>query len=120
MLYSRSSMAAPLNSQVGFSSKNHMCWPDRPRQFQDASNALISRGIKIRVVYRTAQIDRSLALVAAGVGLSYIPASLGTPAVKLVQVAEWTSLERTVSCGRANERTTSRFIKFAESLCWPL
>jgi heme-degrading monooxygenase HmoA len=41
-------------------------------------------------------------------------------AVKLVQVAEWTSLERTVSCGRANERTTSRFIKFAESHCWTL
>ena len=33
-------------------------------RFQDASNALVSRGIKIRVVYKTAQIDRTLALVA--------------------------------------------------------
>jgi DNA-binding transcriptional LysR family regulator len=62
----------------------------RPRRdrFQDASSALISHGIKIRVVYKTTQIDRTLALVAAGVGLSFIPAHLGTPAVKLVQVAD--------------------------------
>jgi DNA-binding transcriptional LysR family regulator len=52
-------------------------------RFQDASNALVSRGIKIRIVYKTAQIDRTLALVAAGIGLSLIPARLGTPGVKI-------------------------------------
>jgi DNA-binding transcriptional LysR family regulator len=46
-------------------------------RFQDASNELLSHGIKLRVVYRTNQIDRTLALVAAGVGLSFIPARLG-------------------------------------------
>src|SRR5664279_2191765 len=48
-------------------------------KFLDASHALVTHGIKIRVVYKTAQIDRTLALVAAGVGLSFIPARLATP-----------------------------------------
>jgi DNA-binding transcriptional LysR family regulator len=56
--------------------------------FQDASNALVSRGINIQVAYKTSQIDRTLALVAAGIGVSFVPARLETPAVKLVQVAD--------------------------------
>jgi DNA-binding transcriptional LysR family regulator len=90
-------------------------------RFQDASHALISRGINMRVVYRTSQIDRTLALVAAGVGLSFIPARLGTPAVKLVQVADM-DISRTFGLlwSREREDDLKQFIKFAESHCWTL
>jgi DNA-binding transcriptional LysR family regulator len=88
-------------------------------RFQDASNALVSRGIKIRVVYKTAQIDRTLALVAAGVGLSLIPARLGTPGVKMVQVADM-DFFRTYGLlwSREREGDLKEFIKFAESHRW--
>ena len=93
----------------------------RPRRdrFQDASSTLISHGIKIRVVYRTAQIDRTLALVAAGVGLSFIPARLGTPAVKLIHVADM-DFSRTYGLlwSREREDDLKEFIKFAESHSW--
>jgi DNA-binding transcriptional LysR family regulator len=90
-------------------------------RFQDASNALVSRGIKIRVVYKTAQIDRTLALVAAGVGLSLIPARLGTPGVKMVRVADM-DFFRTYGLlwSREREHDCEEFIKFAESHCWTL
>jgi DNA-binding transcriptional LysR family regulator len=88
-------------------------------RFQDASNALVSRGIKIRVVYKIAQIDRTLALVAAGIGLSLIPARLGTPGVKMVQVADM-DFFRTYGLlwSREREDDLKEFIKFAESHCW--
>jgi DNA-binding transcriptional LysR family regulator len=88
-------------------------------KFKDASSALISRGIKIRVAYRTAQIDRTLALVAAGVGLSFIPARLGTPAVKSVQVADM-DFSRTFGLlwSRERENDLEAFIKFAQSRSW--
>ena len=84
-------------------------------RFQDASNALVCRGVKIRVVYKTAQIDRTLALVAAGVGLSLIPARLGTQ----VQVADM-NFFRTYGFlwSREREDDVKEFIKFAESHCW--
>jgi DNA-binding transcriptional LysR family regulator len=90
-------------------------------RFKDASSALVSRGIKIRVVYKTSQIDRTLALVAAGVGLSFIPARLGTPAVKLVQVPDL-DIFRTFGLLWLHEREDDlkEFIKFAESHCWTL
>lgn len=90
-------------------------------RFQDAATALVSRGIKIRVVYRTSQIDRTLALVAAGVGVSFIPARLGTPAVKLVQVAD-VDIFRTFAILWLRERgdDLKEFINFAESHCWQL
>jgi DNA-binding transcriptional LysR family regulator len=90
-------------------------------RFQDASNALVSRGIKIRVVYKTAQIDRTLALVAAGVGLSLIPARLGMPGVKMVQVADM-DFFRTYGLlwARDRERELKEFINFAESHSWTL
>jgi DNA-binding transcriptional LysR family regulator len=88
-------------------------------RFQDASHMLVSRGIKIRVVYKTAQIDRTLALVAAGVGLSFIPARLAMPAVKQVQVADM-DFSRTFGLlwSREREHDLKEFIKFAESHCW--
>jgi DNA-binding transcriptional LysR family regulator len=88
-------------------------------RFQDASNALVSRGIKIRVVYKTAQIDRTLALVAAGIGLSLIPPRLRTPGVKMVQVADM-NFFRTYGLlwSREREDDLEEFIEFAESHCW--
>ncbi|MCL2452392.1 MAG: LysR family transcriptional regulator [Alphaproteobacteria bacterium] len=88
-------------------------------KFQDVSNALISRGVKIRVVYRTSQLERTLALVSAGVGLSFIPARLGTPAVNLVQVADM-DFYRTYGLLWSHEREEDlkAFIKFAESHLW--
>ena len=85
-------------------------------RFQDASNALVSRGIKIRVVYKTAQVDRTLALVAAGVGLSFVPARLETPGVKMVQVADM-DFFRTYGLlwSREREDDLKEFITFAES-----
>jgi DNA-binding transcriptional LysR family regulator len=90
-------------------------------RFKDASNSLVSHGIKIRVVYKTSQIDRTLALVAAGVGLSFIPARLGTSAVKLVQVADL-DFSRTYGLlwSREREDDLKEFIMFAESHCWSL
>ena len=92
--------------------------PGRDR-FQDASHVLVTRGLKIRVVYNTAQIDRTLALVAAGVGLSFIPARLVTPAVKQVHVADM-DFSRTYGllCSRKRENDLKEFIEFAESHCW--
>jgi DNA-binding transcriptional LysR family regulator len=90
-------------------------------RFQDASHALVSRGINIRVVYKTAQIDRTLALVAAGIGLSFIPARLAPPAVKLVQVVDL-GFFRTFGLlwSREREDDLKEFIKFAESHCWTI
>jgi DNA-binding transcriptional LysR family regulator len=84
-------------------------------KFKDASNGLASRGIKIRVVYRTAQIDRTLALIAAGIGLSFIPARLVTPAVKQVYVIDM-DFSRTFGLLWAHEPEDDlkEFIKFAE------
>ena len=88
-------------------------------KFLDASHALVTRGIKIRVVYKTAQIDRTLALIAAGVGLSFIPAHLATPAVKQVQVADMDfSRMCGLLCSRERENDLKEFIEFAESYCW--
>ena len=88
-------------------------------RFQDASNALVSRGIKIRVVYKTAQVDRTLALVAAGIGLSFVPAGLQTRGVKMVQVADM-DFFRTYGLlwSREREDDLKELITFAESYCW--
>jgi DNA-binding transcriptional LysR family regulator len=88
-------------------------------RFKDASNALVSHGIKIRVVYKTSQLDRTLALVAAGVGLSFIPSRLVTPAVKQVLVANM-DFSRTFGLlwSREREDDLKEFITFAESHCW--
>jgi DNA-binding transcriptional LysR family regulator len=89
-------------------------------KFQDASNVLISRGIKMRIVYKTAQIDRTLALVAAGIGVALIPARLGTPAVKQVPVVDL-GFFRTFGLLWSRDRDDpglDAFIKFAEGYSW--
>jgi DNA-binding transcriptional LysR family regulator len=77
-------------------------------RYHDVTDALNSHGVELRVMYKTDQDDRALALVAAGVGLALFPAHFEMPAVKKVMCQIWVSLERSVSFGRATERTTSR------------
>jgi DNA-binding transcriptional LysR family regulator len=87
--------------------------------FQDASNALVSRGFRIRVVYKTAHIDRTLALVAAGIGISFVPAWLARPGVKRVQVPDL-GFFRAVGLLWPPEREDGylkQFITFAERHC---
>jgi len=77
-------------------------------RYHDVSDALDSRGITLNVMYKTDQDDRALALVAAGVGLALFPAHFEMPTVKKVRCQIWASLDRLVSFGCANERTTLR------------
>jgi DNA-binding transcriptional LysR family regulator len=89
-------------------------------RFQDASSALVSRGVKIRVVYRTDQIDRALALVAAGIGVALIPARFEMAAVKQVEVSDL-GVFRTFGLMWSPEREDGHlgeFIKFAENHAW--
>jgi len=89
-------------------------------RFQDASNALVSRGIKIRVVYKTDQIDRALALVASGIGVALIPARFDMPAVRQVPVSDLEAF-RTFGLMWSPERegdSLAKFIKFAASHGW--
>ncbi|WOJ89618.1 LysR family transcriptional regulator [Methylocapsa polymorpha] len=89
-------------------------------RFQDASNALVSRGIKIRVVYKTDQIDRALSLVASGIGVALIPARFEMPAVRQVQVSDLEAF-RIFGLMWSPERegdSLAKFIKFAASHGW--
>jgi DNA-binding transcriptional LysR family regulator len=56
---------------------------------QDPSSALFSQGIRIRVVYKTAHLDRTLALVAENMGISFIPAQIEMPGVRRVKVTDF-------------------------------
>jgi DNA-binding transcriptional LysR family regulator len=88
-------------------------------RFQDASHALVSREIGIRVVYKTAHIDRTLALVAEGMGVSFIPAGLGTPGVKRVQVPDLGFFRASGLLWRPEREDDclNQFIAFAERHC---
>ncbi len=89
-------------------------------KFQDASNALVSRGVKVRVVYKTDQIDRALALVASGLGVAFIPARFEMPAVRQVPVSDLDAF-RTFGLMWSPERegdSLAEFIKFAAGHDW--
>ncbi len=88
--------------------------------YQDVPNVLVARGIKLRVVYQTDQDDRALALVAAGIGLSLVPAHFEVDAVKQVPVSDL-GISRAIGLlwppGR-EDGDLKEFIRFAESHCW--
>jgi len=90
-------------------------------RYQEVTNLLVSRGVKLRVVYQTDQDDRALALVAAGVGLALVPADFKVPGVKQVPVSDL-GLSRAICLlwSRERENDLKQFIKFAESHCWTL
>jgi DNA-binding transcriptional LysR family regulator len=89
-------------------------------KFQDASDALDSRGIKIKVVYRTDQDDRAFALVAAGIGVAFTPAHFVVPEVKQVPVSDL-GIGRTIGLlwrRETEDEHLEEFIRFAESHSW--
>ena len=84
-------------------------------RYHDVNDALESRGVTLKVMYKTDQDDRALALVAAGVGLALFPAHFEMPAVKKVAVSDL-GLSRAIGW----EYDLKEFITFAESHCWTL
>lgn len=56
--------------------------------FDSTTKLLMERGIRSRVVYRTDQDDRALALVGAGMGVALMPAVFDAPNVKKVPVRD--------------------------------
>lgn len=89
-------------------------------RFHDATHALDSRGIRIRVVYRTDQDDRAFALVAAGIGIAFTPAHFESPGVAKVPVSDL-GIVRTIGLMWPPERqdeNLDEFIRFAESHGW--
>lgn len=88
--------------------------------YQDAANVLASRGIKVRVVYQTDHDDRALALVAAGIGLAFIPAHFDAPTIKQVTVSDL-GIVREVGLLWPRDREDAdlaAFIKFAGRHGW--
>jgi DNA-binding transcriptional LysR family regulator len=87
--------------------------------YRDVTDALNSPGVELRVMYKTDQDDRALALVAAGVGLALFPAHFEMPAVKQVVVSDL-GLSRAIGLLWARDRggDLKEFIKFAESHSW--
>jgi DNA-binding transcriptional LysR family regulator len=93
--------------------------PERCPCLQEVTNALATRGTKVRVVYETDRDDRALALVAAGVGVAFVPGRFEIPGVKQVPVSDL-SISRTVGLVWPREREDDdlkQFIAFAESHC---
>jgi DNA-binding transcriptional LysR family regulator len=57
--------------------------------FDSTRKLLAERGIRSRIVYRTDQDDRALALVGAGLGVSLMPAIFDAPNVKKVPIRDF-------------------------------
>ena len=88
--------------------------------YQDVTNVLVARGIRMRIVYQTDQDDRALALVAAGIGLALVPAHFEGPAVKQVPVLDL-SISRAIGLLWSHERAPAglkELIEFAGGHCW--
>ncbi len=88
--------------------------------YHDAANVLAARGVKVRVVYQTDQDDRALALVAAGIGLAFVPAHFDAPTVRQVPVSDL-GLVREVGLLWPRDREDAdlaEFTKFAARHSW--
>jgi DNA-binding transcriptional LysR family regulator len=88
--------------------------------YQDVTNVLVARGIKMRVVYQTDHDDRALALVAAGIGLALVPAHFELSAVKQVPALDL-GISRAIGLLWSREREHAdlkEFIEFAGGHCW--
>jgi DNA-binding transcriptional LysR family regulator len=57
--------------------------------YDSTTKLLAERGIRSRVVYRTDQDDRALALIGAGMGIALMPAIYDAPNVKRVPVRDF-------------------------------
>lgn len=89
-------------------------------RFHEASRALETRGVKIRVVYRTDQDDRAFSLVAAGLGIAFTPSHFDVPGIKQVPVLDL-GIVRTIALMWLREHGDGHieeFARFAESHPW--
>lgn len=64
--------------------------------FRDTTRLLAARGIRSRVVYKTDQDDRALALIGAGLGVALMPSIFEAPNVRKVPVRDF-HLNRMIS-----------------------
>ena len=64
--------------------------------FRDTTKLLAARGIRSRVVYRTDQDDRALALIGAGLGVALMPSIFEAPNVRKVPIRDF-HLKRVIS-----------------------
>jgi DNA-binding transcriptional LysR family regulator len=62
--------------------------------FQDTTKLLAARGIRSRVVYKTDQDDRALALIGAGLGVALMPSTFSAPKVRKVPVRDFDAQRR--------------------------
>ncbi len=88
--------------------------------FASTTKLLVDRGIRTRVVYRTDQDDRALALVAAGLGVALMPALFDAPDVKRVNVRGFDA-ERLIELHWNEDADDARLdilTAFASSMDW--
>ncbi|RZF26729.1 LysR family transcriptional regulator [Paraburkholderia sp. UYCP14C] len=88
--------------------------------FEVAAKALRSHDLKSRVVYRTDQDDRALGLVAAGIGITLMPANFCNGEVVAVPVADFPH-RRTIGArwiADSRDPAIDLFISFAKSHRW--
>jgi DNA-binding transcriptional LysR family regulator len=93
--------------------------PTRGVNLEDLTNALVSRGIQIRVASQTDNVYRALALVASGIGVALVPGHFMVASVKYVPIPEL-NIRRTVGVLWQRERKSGalkEFISFAERHC---
>lgn len=62
--------------------------------FHDTTKVLAARGIRSRVVYKTDQDDRALALIGAGLGVALMPSIFESPRVRKVPVRDFDAQRR--------------------------
>ncbi|WP_026607269.1 LysR family transcriptional regulator [Methylocapsa acidiphila] len=88
--------------------------------FQDGITALAARGVRIRVVYQTDEFDRTLALVAARIGLALVPGNFEMPAVKFLPVSDLDMVRKYGLLWRPEHkgRDVEKFFEFAKAHAW--
>jgi DNA-binding transcriptional LysR family regulator len=88
--------------------------------FDSATKLMAEQEIRPRVVYRTDQDDRALALVGAGLGIALMPAIFDAPNVKKLPVRDFDA-SRVISLhwnkDNADDRL-SRFVTFTTTHNW--
>lgn len=105
---------------VGELAGERLILPERCTFLQDIVNALTALGLAARIVYRTDHDDRALALVAAGVGLAFVPGFFEIPGLTQIPISGLV-ISRTVGLVWPRERENAdvnEFAAFAEGYGW--
>lgn len=86
----------------------------------ETMKTLSGRGIKPKIVYVTDQDDRALNLVAAGLGVAFVPELFETPNVTKLKIADLSTSRTIVLQWRSKgaNRNLSKFIELATSHDW--